>query len=127
MRGFAVVLLLCAGCMQSRGGGGGDGDSDADADTDADADADYAVQACRDFGDSLGDWAVSCGGDYSETYDAFLEVVNGDCENVLSVRDREELEGQCFPWIEGLDCVDYTDENFALDSSCVGQLQGEQP
>ncbi|MBK9037004.1 MAG: hypothetical protein IPL61_38095 [Myxococcales bacterium] len=66
---------------------------------------------------------VRCGVDtYQNCYDALVQSLNGDCANVVQVRDLDELYMQCLPWFDSVACSVVTAPGFMLDSSCNGQL-----
>jgi hypothetical protein len=113
MRIFAAVALasgLVMGCG-GRDGGGGDGDGDDDAET----------QACLDTADAVAGAAERCGGDYQANYDAFIDgAAEGDCSNIVEVRDAGELYDECFPSLEAIACEDLLAGD--LDASCREQL-----
>lgn len=120
MRAVAVIAVLAVGCV-SRGGGGDDDDDSASEERA------YAEQACLELADAFATYDEDCrGARYQDSYDEFIEVAAcGDCDEVASVRDRDELEGQCVPWFEEMTCQRWQemDEPGDLDSSCRDQLQ----
>ncbi len=122
MRGFAVVLLLCAACGRGRGGGGIDEDEIEDAAAQA-----LAQMDCYDFVDAYATAADPC---YAEDYDDIFEDLDSaaHCAEVVSIRDPEELREQCMPWVEALTCEDFEGgAALELDSSCEAQMQRPAP
>ena len=111
---IAVLAVLLVGCS------GGDDDSD-------DGERTYAERACLEIADAVATYDERCkGARYSESYDEILRVVAcGDCDNIVAIRDRDEFEGQCVPWFEGMNCDRWNEitEPGELDSSCEDQLQ----
>jgi hypothetical protein len=77
-------------------------------------------KACRDLADAFGDLCDRCDpGTYQTCYDLIVQVADGDCQNVVDIRDEDELYDDCIPFIESLQC----DEDLSrLDSSCEEQL-----
>ncbi len=107
MRRFALTCVLFLACC------GGDDD-----------DGPTPQQACLDTADAFGDLCVRCSVDtYANCHDAIAQAVNGDCANTVSVRDENELYNQCLPWFQTVACETVNSSTFALDSSCMGQLQ----
>ena len=106
---YLSVLLPCA-LIATAACGGDDGPSDAE-------------QACLDTADRFGDLCVRCGVDtYQACRDAIVQGVNGDCANVVQIRDIDELYMQCLPFFETVACSVVTTPGFMIDSSCNGQL-----
>jgi hypothetical protein len=105
-----LVAILCLAPLAC----GGDDDGDPSGDTPADA--------CRDLADAFGDKCEECGATYQECYDALEDAAGGSCDNVVELRDRDELYDECIPWFRGLTCPELEDPNFTLDASCQGQL-----
>ena len=104
-RALVACLLLLACC-------GGDDE------------ASPAEQACLDTADAFGDLCVRCGVDsYDNCHRAIEDAVEGDCSNTVSIKDKDELYGQCIPFFENVSCSEVTSSSFMLDPSCVGQLQ----
>jgi hypothetical protein len=81
-----------------------------------------SVQACRDLADVVARAVLRCAsGSYQATYDAFVDAAaNGDCENIIALRDRATLYDECIPSLDVIACTDLTAGN--LDASCKGQL-----
>lgn len=107
MRSFALACVLFLACC------GGDDD-----------DSPTPQQACLDTADAFGDLCVRCNADtYANCHDAIVQAVNGDCSNTAAIRDEAELYGQCIPYFQTVACAVVNDPNWAIDSSCQGQLQ----
>ena len=109
---LAVVLVGC-----SSGDGGGD-----------DGERAYAERACLELVDAVATYDERCrdGVRYQDTYDDLLEAIAcGDCDNIVSVRDHDEFEGQCVPWLEAMTCERWLElsDPADLDSSCQRQLE----
>lgn len=101
MRALALLVVVVCGC-------GNDGPS--------------PEESCRDVADRVGDLIERCGfGTYQEGYDIIIQSVNGDCANVVEIRDSGELYDQCIPWIESVECSAVS-SGASLDSSCDDQL-----
>lgn len=88
---------------------------------------DEAEKACEDFADAFEDLGTRCFPDDPTAApglrDAALDAVDGDCGNVIEVRDIDEFYDECLPWIDDVACSIVEDPGFELDSSCRGQLQ----
>jgi hypothetical protein len=83
---------------------------------------DAPEKACLDTCEAFARARERCGGDYKSSYDAMLaSVANGDCKNIVSVRDEATLRGVCLPAVQTIACPDLT--NGKLDPSCSQQLQ----
>jgi hypothetical protein len=79
-------------------------------------------KACLDTCEAFARASERCGADYKQSYDAILKsIANGDCKNVVSVRDEASLRGTCIPAVQTITCPDLT--NGKLDPSCDKQLQ----
>jgi hypothetical protein len=108
---LGVLLSLCLTVCILPSCGNGDGNGGEE------------VQACRDLADAYGDMCVRCQVlTYQECYDAVIQVVNGDCDNVKQIRDINLFYNTCIPWIQSVDCAYVTSDTFELDSSCQSQL-----
>ena len=124
MRSVVIgVLLAVLGCQRSGGGGFGDDDDDADGD----ADQAYARDACEEIVDAFATYAERCTDgevDFTAYRSDFLDgCCCGSCDHITGIRDPDEFESQCVPWIEGLDCEHFLElEAGELDSSCANQL-----
>jgi len=85
-----------------------------------------APEACEDVADAAGEMAARCfPGDptaYDTMHEAVLEVVDGDCDNVVDVRNVDELRDECIPWMREVECSIVTGPSFELDPSCQDQL-----
>ena len=78
-------------------------------------------QACRDIADTFATKAAECGEDYDTVYDEFVNsVADGDCDTVVSIRDRDAFYDECIPGIEQMTCPEV--ESVALPPSCNNQL-----
>lgn len=63
----------------------------------------------------------ACGGSYAEWRQSFVDnAVDGDCGNVVDLRDPVELFEECVPSFADITCDQL--QNDPLDSSCEGQL-----
>ena len=87
---------------------------------------DEAEKACEDYADGAGEMGERCFPDdpnaYDALHDAAVNAVDGDCGNVIDIRDMDELYDECLPWMEDVACSIVQDEGFALDSACRDQL-----
>jgi hypothetical protein len=78
-------------------------------------------QACMDTADAVAKAAQRCGQDYQQNYDAFVRTAaNGDCANIVQVRDEGALRGTCIPSLSTVACPDLLSAN--IDATCKGQL-----
>lgn len=104
--------MFAAGC----------GSSDDTAD-----DVPLPEKACLDTADAIAGSAERCGFDYKANFDGFVDAVaNGDCANIISIRDSKLLYGSCIPVLKGLSCEEVNDPNLMLPDSCNGQLLREE-
>jgi hypothetical protein len=53
----------------------------------------------------------------------FVNSIGGSCMYVVGIRDEDQLELECIPWLAEINCLAVTSNNFQLDPSCVGQLE----
>lgn len=78
-------------------------------------------QACRDIADTFASRAEECGEDYDDVYDQFVgSVASGDCNNIVSIRDRDAFYDDCIPAIDEMACEDI--QSADLPASCRNQL-----
>ncbi|MGM0557334.1 MAG: hypothetical protein ACQEVA_13200 [Myxococcota bacterium] len=78
-------------------------------------------QACRDFADTFASKAEECGDDYQTVYnDLVNSLASGDCDNIVSIRDRDAFYDDCMPAIDALMCDQLSAAN--LPDSCRNQL-----
>jgi hypothetical protein len=104
---WAFVPLLLAACSSQSTGEGN---------------ASTPEKACLDTCEAFARASERCGADYKSSYDAILKsIANGDCKNVVSVRDEAALRSTCIPAVQSIACADLT--NGKLDPSCTKQLQ----
>jgi hypothetical protein len=70
--------------------------------------------------------AVRCSlGTYSDNFTAFVQgAANGDCNNIVQIRDRDALYETCMPTFQTINCLDLSNAN--LDPSCRQQLLRRQ-
>ena len=81
-------------------------------------------QACKDVADSLAVAFQQCGFDYQMSYDSFVQgLANGDCANIVGIRDEPALYDDCIPTLKALTCPQINDPTLKLPASCLGQLQ----
>ncbi len=80
-------------------------------------------QACRDVADAVAEAYARCQDrDRGEVRANFIDsAANGDCDNVIRVRERSELYDECLPFWQELECADF-EEEIELPASCNGQL-----
>jgi hypothetical protein len=85
-------------------------------------DVESAPEACRDLAATLAQRAsTECGEDYDTVYDGFVRTAaDGDCSNIVAIRDRDELYDECIPQLETAECSDL--EAGALPPACSAQL-----
>jgi hypothetical protein len=85
-------------------------------------DVESAPEACRDLAATLAQRAsTECGEDYDTVYDEFVRTAaDGDCSNIVAIRDRDELYDECIPQLESAECPDL--EAGELPPSCSAQL-----
>jgi hypothetical protein len=77
-----------------------------------------AHQACRDAAAAIAGSAERCGYDYKVNYDGFVATAaNGDCDNVVEVRDARDFYDVCIPWLQSLTCEQI--DNLAHGGSVV--------
>jgi len=80
-----------------------------------------AADACNDLAGAVASAAARCGQDYQTNHDAFVaSAALGDCDNIVRIRDREDLYGTCIPSLSSLACSDLFAGN--LDATCREQL-----
>jgi hypothetical protein len=110
-----VPLLAAAPLVMFAAGCGSDNDDNDDTSG--------PEEACLDTADAIAGSAQRCGFDYQANFDAFVDAVaNGDCANILAVRDSGLLYGSCIPVLKGLSCEEVNDPNLMLPDACNGQL-----
>ena len=114
LRGFLPVVVAVAL--------GACGDDDKRSSQSAGAGAGAGAQACKDVADAVAKAAVRCNlGTYQQNFDGFVQAgANGDCNNIVQVRDENALYDTCIPAIETMTCADLQSAN--LDPSCRQQL-----
>ncbi|MDP8998543.1 MAG: hypothetical protein M3O46_00345 [Myxococcota bacterium] len=80
------------------------------------------AQACKDTADAVAKAGVRCGrGTYGANYDQFVQSAgNGNCANVVSVRDATSLYNTCIPSLSTISCAGL--QALMIDASCKGQL-----
>lgn len=77
--------------------------------------------ACLDSADAFAKAAARCGLDYAEERDGFIRAAaNGDCANIVMVRDEKALRNTCIPSLSTISCDDLLAIN--LDPTCRSQL-----
>ena len=84
-----------------------------------------AQQGCRDLADAFGNTCVRCNiGPYKDCYDLLLQAaVKGSCDNVVALRDENQFNNTCLPWMRSVSCAQITADMTMLDSSCSMQLE----
>lgn len=115
---FRPVLLLLALATQMVG-------CDLDRNTRSGADAGDAgvtpENACLEYAQILASAGQRCGQDYRVTYDDFVRVAaNGDCANVVGIRDFRGLWNTCVVVLQTESCSDISAG--VLDKTCQNQL-----
>ena len=82
---------------------------------------DAGERACLDVCEAIARASERCGLEYARAYDKTIrEVANGDCKNVISVRDDVGLRSTCIPSLRTESCTKVlTGEH---DPSCSRQL-----
>jgi hypothetical protein len=112
----ALVPIVAAAPLVTFAAGCGSSDDTAD-------DVPLSEKACLDTADAIAGSAERCGFDYQANFDAFVNAVaNGDCANVIAVRDATLLYGDCIPALKDLTCQQVNDPNLTLPDTCNGQL-----
>lgn len=84
-----------------------------------------AAKACVDTADAVAKAAVRCSNGnqaaYQPNYDQFVkDAANGDCNNIVSVRDETALRNTCLPSFATVQCADLQAGN--IDATCKAQL-----
>jgi len=98
-----VSLLLCAAC----------GDDEPSREE--------LAQACEDLADALVASAERCVIDPQGVRDHFLQsVANGDCDNIVELRDHDQFYDECIPFVQEIRCDRLLAGDY--DSSCSQQL-----
>lgn len=122
-RTLTTLALLLTACITNGGGGGTGTGATPDASADSGAKpAKAPVQACLDLADAVAKAAQRCGQDYQANYTAFVQnAANGNCTNIVAVRDEASLRAVCLPKFATITCADLLAGK--IDASCVGQLQ----
>jgi len=106
----ALVLLFAAGCSSWNTGSSADQSGEL---------------ACLDTCEAIARASERCGLEYKRSYDAILKAVaNGDCKNVLTVRDELSLRQTCLPSLSTEVCTKVVAGDH--DPSCSRQLQRAQ-
>ena len=83
---------------------------------------DAAERACLDTCEAIARAGERCGLEYKRLYDtAVRDHANGDCKNVVSIRDEGALRNRCFPALRSERCADIVLGQY--DASCSTQLQ----
>jgi hypothetical protein len=102
--GFALALASCSSWDTGSNPGNG------------------AELACLDTIEAFARAAERCGAEYRMTYDDLLaRNANGDCKNVVAIRDEAALRKTCFPFMKTQSCKDLHDG--LIDPSCAVQLR----
>jgi hypothetical protein len=84
----------------------------------ADAVAKRAV-ACNDMCVADAGGPVPC--TYQNEHDSFIiNAANGDCKNIVKIRDEAGLRNTCLPSLQNISCADLKSAN--LDPTCKQQL-----
>ena len=105
---FVVASMVVAAGCSSRGTGTSDGNG--------------AELACLDTCEALARAGERCGLEYKRLYDMVVtDVANGDCKNVVSIRDEAVLRAHCLPGLRTELCSNVL--NGRHDASCSTQLQ----
>ena len=79
-------------------------------------------KACLDVVEALARAGERCSLEYARIYDQILhDVANGDCKNVMSIRDEALLRDVCLPALATEACPKVTSGDH--DASCSKQLQ----
>lgn len=97
-----------------------------DAGTDAPTAAPESPErTCKDTAAVYAKAVESCGLDYQEAYDDFIDrAASGDCANIAKIRDEAALRGACFSYFKEASCGELLDFS-KLPSACINQLQWE--
>ncbi len=83
---------------------------------------DSPAETCFDMADAIATAATRCGMDYQTNYDGFINAAaNGDCGNILFVRDSAELYEDCIPWFCAATCEALQDPS-QIPEACQDQL-----
>jgi hypothetical protein len=84
-----------------------------------------SVQACLDVLSALASAYDRCGTNYDQAYTQQLQAIaNGDCNNIVGVRDADALDTTCIPSLRTIACTELVSGN--LDPTCQLQLQRAQ-
>lgn len=79
------------------------------------------LQACLDMVEALAKAAERCGQPYQQSYDEAVQAIaNGDCKNIIQVRDEASLRSTCIPSLAQVTCSQL--QTGMLDASCKSQL-----
>jgi hypothetical protein len=110
-----VVSALTIACSSSSSGTSGTGSTPQSG----------PAKACVDTADAVAKAAVRCSNGsqaaYQPNYDQFIkDAANGDCNNIVSVRDENALRNTCIPSFATVPCADLQAGN--IDGSCKAQL-----
>lgn len=104
---LAGAVFSAAGCSSSSGDGNRSG----------------PAQACHDMAHAIASSGEHCGYDYQANYNTFIgAAANGDCDNIVQIRDSEALYQVCIPYLENLTCAQVEDPNLSLPPECHSQL-----
>jgi hypothetical protein len=80
-----------------------------------------SAQACMDVATAVAKAAQRCGADYHTSYNQFVQsAANGNCSNVVQVRDSNALYQTCIPSFMTISCTDLMAGN--IDATCRAQL-----
>ena len=82
-----------------------------------------SAQACLDMANAVAVAAErACGQDYQTNYDGFVQsAANGNCQNIIQVRDESSLRSECMPWLAAATCAELSDPA-AFPAACKDQL-----
>lgn len=78
-------------------------------------------QACIDMATAVARASERCGQDYQANYDAFVnKAAEGNCANIIRVRDETSFRETCLPSFTTITCVDL--KSGRADPTCERQL-----
>lgn len=81
-----------------------------------------SAQACEDVSDAVAKFSVRCNqGSFEQAKKDFIKsAACGDCNNILTLKDKSLLYSSCVPMLENAACEKLTE--VVLSDACRGQL-----
>lgn len=81
------------------------------------------TEVCLDVANAVATTVQRCGGDYGDAFTSFVDTaVDGSCQNVVFIRDIDELYDVCIPTVEQTSCDVVLDVIDRVPEPCRDQL-----